>query len=89
MPGVLCIEAMGQVGGVLLMNSVPNPENKLVYFMALDKVKFRKPVRPGDVLRFELEMLKIRNRTCKMKGKAFVDGELVAEAEMVAMVVDK
>ncbi len=89
MPGVLCIEAMGQVGGVLLMNSVPEPENKLVYFIALDKVKFRKPIRPGDVIRFELNMMKIRDRTCKMRGEAFVDGEIVAEAKMVAMVVDK
>lgn len=89
MPGVLCIEAMGQVGGVLLMNSVPDPENKVVYFIALDKIKFRKPVRPGDVLKFILEMMKIRGRTCKMRGEAFVEGELVAEAEMVAMIVDK
>jgi 3-hydroxymyristoyl/3-hydroxydecanoyl-(acyl carrier protein) dehydratase len=89
MPGVLCIEAMGQVGGVLLMNSVPDPENKLVYFISLDKIKFRKPVRPGDVLKFNLQMMKIRGRTCKMRGEAFVDGELVAEAEMVAMIVDK
>jgi UDP-3-O-[3-hydroxymyristoyl] N-acetylglucosamine deacetylase/3-hydroxyacyl-[acyl-carrier-protein] dehydratase len=89
MPGVLCIEAMGQVGGVLLMNSVPDPENKVVYFIALDKIKFRKPVRPGDVLKFVLEMMKIRGRICKMRGEAFVDGELVAEAEMVAMIVDK
>ncbi len=89
MPGVLCIEAMGQVGGVLLMDSVPDPENKIVYFISLDKVKFRKPIRPGDVIRFELDMLKMRGKTCKMRGTAFVDGELVAEAEMVAMVVDK
>ncbi|MFQ6103790.1 MAG: bifunctional UDP-3-O-[3-hydroxymyristoyl] N-acetylglucosamine deacetylase/3-hydroxyacyl-ACP dehydratase [Candidatus Glassbacteria bacterium] len=89
MPGVLCIEAMGQVGGVLLMNSVPDPENKVVYFISLDKVKFRKPVRPGDVLKFELTMMKIRGKTCKMSGKAFVKKELVAEAEMVAMIVDK
>jgi len=89
MPGVLCIEAMGQVGGILLMNSVPDPENKLVYFISLDKVKFRKPIRPGDVIKFDLSMLKMRGRTCKMSGKAFVDGELVAEADMVAMVVDR
>jgi len=89
MPGVLCIEAMGQVGGVLLMNSVPDPENKLVYFISLDKVKFRKPIKPGDVIRFDLSMLRMRGRTCQMRGKAFVEGELVAEADMVAMVVDK
>jgi len=89
MPGVLCIEAMGQVGGILLMNSVPDPENKLVYFISLNNVKFRKPIRPGDVVKFDLLMLKMRGRTCKMSGKAFVDDELVAEADMVARVVDK
>jgi beta-hydroxyacyl-ACP dehydratase FabZ len=89
MPGVLQIEAMGQVGGLLLMNSVPDPENKVVYFIGLDKIKFRKPVLPGDQIRFELEMLKFRGRTCKMRGEAFVDGDLIAEAEMMAMVMDK
>jgi UDP-3-O-[3-hydroxymyristoyl] N-acetylglucosamine deacetylase/3-hydroxyacyl-[acyl-carrier-protein] dehydratase len=89
MPGVLQIEAMGQVGGLLLMNSVPDPENKVVYFIGLDKIRFRKPVRPGDQIRFELEMVKMRGRTCKMKGLAFVDGDLIAEAEMMAMVMDK
>jgi UDP-3-O-[3-hydroxymyristoyl] N-acetylglucosamine deacetylase/3-hydroxyacyl-[acyl-carrier-protein] dehydratase len=89
MPGVLQIEAMGQVGGLLLMNSVPDPEDKVVYFIALDGIRFRKPVRPGDQIRFELEMLKFRGRTCKMRGEAFVDGELIAEAEMMAMVMDK
>ncbi|OGF97159.1 MAG: 3-hydroxyacyl-[acyl-carrier-protein] dehydratase FabZ, partial [Candidatus Glassbacteria bacterium RBG_16_58_8] len=80
MPGVLQIEAMGQVGGLLLMNSVPDPENKVVYFVALDKIRFRKPVRPGDQIRFELEMLKLRGRTCKMKGVAYVEGQRIAEA---------
>jgi UDP-3-O-[3-hydroxymyristoyl] N-acetylglucosamine deacetylase/3-hydroxyacyl-[acyl-carrier-protein] dehydratase len=89
MPGVLQIEAMGQVGGLLLMNSVPDPENKVVYFIALDNIRFRKPVRPGDRIRFELEMLKLRGRTCKMKGVAYVDGARIAEAEMMAMVMDK
>ena len=89
MPGVLQIEAMGQVGGLLLMNSVPDPENKVVYFIALDKIRFRKPVKPGDQIRFELEMLKLRGRICKMKGEAFVEGDLIAEAEMMAMVMDK
>ena len=89
MPGVLIVEAMGQAGGMLLMKSVPEPENKVVYFMSLDKIKFRKPVFPGDQLRMELEMLKFRHRICKMKGCGYVGDDLVAEAEMTAMVVDK
>jgi UDP-3-O-[3-hydroxymyristoyl] N-acetylglucosamine deacetylase / 3-hydroxyacyl-[acyl-carrier-protein] dehydratase len=89
MPGVLIIEAMAQVGGFLLMGTVDDPENKVVYFMSLDHVKFRRPVVPGDQLRFELEMLQHRGRTCRMKGTAWVDGTLVAEAEMMARVVDK
>ncbi len=89
MPAVLIIEAMAQVGGVLLLSSVDNPEDKLVYFMGIDKAKFRKPVLPGDQLRFELELVKLRNRICKMTGKAFVESELVAEAELLSTIVDK
>ena len=89
MPGVLIVEAMGQAGGLLLMNSVPEPENKVMYFMSLDNIKFRKPVFPGDQLRMELDMIKFRHRICKMRGRSFVGDELVAEAEMTAMVVDK
>jgi UDP-3-O-[3-hydroxymyristoyl] N-acetylglucosamine deacetylase / 3-hydroxyacyl-[acyl-carrier-protein] dehydratase len=89
MPGVLIIEAMAQVGGMLLMGSVDNPESKVVYFMSLDNVKFRKPVKPGDQLRFELEIVQIRGMVCKMRGLARVDGEIVAEADMAAMVRDR
>jgi UDP-3-O-[3-hydroxymyristoyl] N-acetylglucosamine deacetylase/3-hydroxyacyl-[acyl-carrier-protein] dehydratase len=89
MPGVLIIEAMAQIGGMLLIGSVDDPENKVVYFMSLDNVKFRRPVRPGDQLVCELEMTQVRGLTCRMKGKASVDGELVAEAEMAAMVRDR
>ena len=89
MPGVLIVEAMAQVGGVLLLNTVEEPEKKLVYFMGLDNVRFRKPVFPGDQIRFELEMLKFRRNTCKMEGKAFVSGDLVAEATLMASVVEK
>jgi len=92
MPGVLIIEAMAQAGGLLLMSLV-NEEvdhaSKVVYFMSLDNVKFRRPVVPGDQLRFELEMLKFGGKTCRMKGVATVDGNVVAEAEMMAAVVDK
>jgi UDP-3-O-[3-hydroxymyristoyl] N-acetylglucosamine deacetylase/3-hydroxyacyl-[acyl-carrier-protein] dehydratase len=91
MPGVLIIEAMAQVGGMLLMTHFEGQDtaNKVVYFMSLDNVKFRRPVVPGDQIRFELEMVQFRGKTCKMKGAGFVDGQVVAEAEMMAMVVDK
>ena len=86
MPGVLIIEAMAQVGGMLLMGSLGDPESKVVYFMSLDNVKFRRPVKPGDQLRFELELTQVRGAVCKMRGVARVDGEVVAEADMAAMV---
>jgi len=91
MPGVLIIEAMAQVGGMLLMSHFEgqNIDDKVVYFMSLDNVKFRRPVVPGDQIRFELEMLQFRGKTCKMKGAGYVDGQVVAEAEMMAMVVDR
>jgi UDP-3-O-[3-hydroxymyristoyl] N-acetylglucosamine deacetylase/3-hydroxyacyl-[acyl-carrier-protein] dehydratase len=89
MPAVLQIEAMAQVGGVLMLNAVDDPEEKLVYFMGIDNARFRKPVVPGDQIRFELEMVKYRRNVCRMQGKAFVDNDLVAEAELTAMVVDR
>jgi UDP-3-O-[3-hydroxymyristoyl] N-acetylglucosamine deacetylase / 3-hydroxyacyl-[acyl-carrier-protein] dehydratase len=90
MPGVLIIEAMAQVGGMLLLGSlVEMSEEKVIYFMSLDNVKFRRPVLPGDQLRFELEMLQFRGKTCKMKGVAYVDGKVAVEAEMMAAVVDR
>ncbi|MBA3889193.1 MAG: bifunctional UDP-3-O-[3-hydroxymyristoyl] N-acetylglucosamine deacetylase/3-hydroxyacyl-ACP dehydratase [Gemmatimonadaceae bacterium] len=89
MPGVLIIEAMAQVGGMLLLGAVDDPSSKVVYFTSLDKVRWRRPVKPGDQLRFELEMLQVRGMMCKMKGRATVDGELVAEAEMGAAVRDR
>jgi len=89
MPGVLIIEAMAQVGGLLLMDAIENPEAKVVYFMSLDKVKWRRPVTPGDQLRFELEMLQMRRHVCRMRGIGLVDGQLVAEAEMMARIVDR
>jgi UDP-3-O-[3-hydroxymyristoyl] N-acetylglucosamine deacetylase/3-hydroxyacyl-[acyl-carrier-protein] dehydratase len=89
MPGVLIVEAMAQTGGMLLLGQVDDPEGKVVYFMSIDGVKFRKPVIPGDQLRFELEMLKFRGKTCRMRGVAYVDGQPVAEAEMMAAIVDR
>ena len=89
MPGVLIIEAMAQVGGILLMGQIEGYESKVVYFMSLDNVKFRRPVKPGDQLRFELDVLQIRGMVCKMRGVARVDGEVVCEADMAALVRDK
>jgi UDP-3-O-[3-hydroxymyristoyl] N-acetylglucosamine deacetylase / 3-hydroxyacyl-[acyl-carrier-protein] dehydratase len=86
MPGVLIVEAMAQVGGMLMLGSTPQPESKVVYFTSLDNVKFRKPVKPGDQLRFELEMVQVRGPLCKMRGVARVDGDVVAEADLAAMV---
>ncbi|MGH7565881.1 MAG: bifunctional UDP-3-O-[3-hydroxymyristoyl] N-acetylglucosamine deacetylase/3-hydroxyacyl-ACP dehydratase [Gemmatimonadota bacterium] len=89
MPGVLIVEAMGQVGGLLLMSLVDDPSDKVVYFTGLDKVRFRQPVRPGDRLECELELLKRRGSFCKMRGTARVDGSVVAEAELMASLVEK
>ena len=88
MPGVLIVEAMGQAGGVLAYESNPeeNPSQFLIYLMGLDKVKFRKPVVPGDQLIMELTILKQRGRTVKMGGVSKVDDKIVAEAELMATV---
>ncbi len=89
MPGVLIIEAMAQVGGLLMLDTLENLEEKVVYFMSLDNVKWRRPVTPGDQIRFELDVLQIRGTTCRMRGVGLVDGNVVAEAEMMARVVDR
>jgi UDP-3-O-[3-hydroxymyristoyl] N-acetylglucosamine deacetylase/3-hydroxyacyl-[acyl-carrier-protein] dehydratase len=89
MPGVLLIEAMAQCGGVLMMSLLEQPETKLVYFSSIDKARFRKPVLPGDQVEFQLQMLRFRRNTCKMEGVAIVDGQTVAEAELLAAVVDR
>ncbi len=89
MPGVLLLEAMAQVGGVFALKSNPDAKNKVLYFMSIDKAKFRKPVVPGDQVRFDLELTKQRSNIMAFKGAAKVDGAIVAEAEMMAMIVDK
>ncbi|MGQ9629578.1 MAG: 3-hydroxyacyl-ACP dehydratase FabZ [bacterium] len=89
MPGVLIVEAMAQTGGILFMEKIDNPEEKVIYFMTIDKVKFRRPVLPGDQLRLEIEALSIRSGRGRMAGKAYVGGQLVAEAEFTAMAVDR
>jgi UDP-3-O-[3-hydroxymyristoyl] N-acetylglucosamine deacetylase/3-hydroxyacyl-[acyl-carrier-protein] dehydratase len=89
MPAVLIVEAMAQVGGLLLMSSVDNPANHLMYFIGIDQAKFRRPVTPGDQLRFVLRLLKVRKGTAKMRGEAYVEGQLVAEAELMAALVER
>ncbi|MBI4753432.1 3-hydroxyacyl-ACP dehydratase FabZ [Candidatus Desantisbacteria bacterium] len=87
MPGVLIVEAMAQTGGVLLL-SEGEQEGKIVYFMGIDKARFRKPVVPGDQLRFEVTAIRVRSKTGLMEGKAFVGDTLVAEAEMMFMMAE-
>jgi UDP-3-O-[3-hydroxymyristoyl] N-acetylglucosamine deacetylase/3-hydroxyacyl-[acyl-carrier-protein] dehydratase len=89
MPGVLIIEAMAQVGGFVLLGHVEDREAKVVYFTSLDNVKWRRPVRPGDQIRFEVELTQIRGVAARLKGVALVDGNIVAEANMSAMLRDR
>ena len=90
MPGVLIVEAMGQAGAVLAAESLPKEkQGSLIFFMGMDKVKFRKPVVPGDQLIFEMQFLRQRARVFKMSGVAYVDKQRVAEAELMATFGDK
>jgi UDP-3-O-[3-hydroxymyristoyl] N-acetylglucosamine deacetylase/3-hydroxyacyl-[acyl-carrier-protein] dehydratase len=89
MPAVLIIEAMAQTGGVMLLNTVDDPRKYLVYFTRVDKAKFRRPVLPGDQLRFELELKTLRRGMCTMQGFAYVDGKLTAEAELSSVIVER
>src|ERR1700722_17618068 len=89
MPGVLIIEAMAQVAGVLVLSGIPDRKSKLVLLAGVDGAKFRKPVRPGDQLRIEMKLLKRKAALAKMSGTATVDGVLVAEAEMFCVLADR
>ncbi len=89
MPGVLIIEAMAQCGGILMLNSIENLKETLAYFSTIDKAKFRRPVVPGDQLIMEVEQISKRRNIIQIRGRAFVDGQLVAEAEMMAAVVPR
>jgi beta-hydroxyacyl-ACP dehydratase FabZ len=89
MPGVLIVEAMAQTAGVMMLASLPDRETKLVFFTGIDSAKFRKPVVPGDQLRLELTVLKLRPRYIKLRGEAYVDGQLVAEAGISSALVDR
>ena len=89
MPGVLIVEAMAQVGGILAFQSAPKDQEFLVFFTGIDGVRFRKPVRPGDQLLFELTCLRRRGNMWKFKGEAFVDGNLVCEGTLMASLMPK
>ena len=89
MPGVLLVEALAQVGVILLLNNDKNRDSKLVYFSGIDKCRFRQPVIPGDQLRIEVHVLKQRDRYFRMKGQALVDGNMAVEAELSCSVVDR
>lgn len=92
-PGVMILEGMAQAGGILALksNDLTNEElkNKVIYFMSIDKAKFRTPVKPGDKLEYRIEVKKLRGTLIVLDGKAYVDDALVAEAELKAMIVDK
>jgi len=90
MPGVLQVEAMAQTGGILVLSSVPDPENYLTYFMKMDKVKFKRKVKPGDTLIFKADLITpIRRGICHMQAYTYANGHLVAEAELMAQIVRK
>jgi len=89
MPGVLIVEAMAQTGAVLMLHDFAQRKEKLVYFAGIDHARFRRVVRPGDRLTITMEVLKLRSRTCKMKGVAEVDGEIAAEAEILSAMADR
>ena len=89
MPGVLIIEAMAQVGAILVLKDLPDREKKLLYFAGIDQVRFRQPVVPGNQLKLIVEILKLRPRYGKLKGEAYVGDTLVAEAEVLSSIVDR
>lgn len=88
MPGVLIIECMAQVAGVMIYRDMPDRHNKLIYFTGVDRARFRRPVIPGDQLRVEMKMLNRRNNFGKMEGRATVDGKLAAEAVVTFAIVE-
>ncbi|MGB2887044.1 MAG: 3-hydroxyacyl-ACP dehydratase FabZ [Candidatus Acidiferrales bacterium] len=89
MPGVLIVESMAQTGGLLLLQEVPDREKKLLYFVAIDDARFRRPVVPGEQLRIEVNVVTWRGNFCKLEGKASVNGELAAEATLMCKMVDR
>jgi 3-hydroxyacyl-[acyl-carrier-protein] dehydratase len=89
LPGVFLVEGMAQAGGLLLLHDMANRENKLLLFAGIEEAKFRRPVVPGDQVRYEVEVLRLRSTFCKVAGKALVNGELAAEAVLSTAMVDR
>ena len=89
MPGVLLIEGMAQAGGLLLLHDLPDRAGKLLYFASIENAKFRRPVVPGDQVRYEIEVLRLRPTFCRLSGKALVDGQIAAEAICASAMVDR
>lgn len=87
MPGVLIFEAVAQAGGILLYHSIPDPQKTLVFLSTINNAKFRRPVVPGDQLRLEVEIIKLRSRFCHIRGKAYVGEEIAAESDAMASLV--
>jgi len=89
MPGVLMIEAMAQVGGCLVFEGMEERDEKLVFFMGIEKARFRKPVRPGDQLRIEMVVDRLKSRVGKLDGKIYVENQIVCEAKIMFSLVDR
>jgi 3-hydroxyacyl-[acyl-carrier-protein] dehydratase len=89
MPGVLILESMAQAGGLLLLQEIPDRDRKLLYLASMNDVKFRRPVVPGDQLRVEVDILSWKGDRCKIQAKAFVEGNLAAEAMLLCLMVDR
>ena len=89
LPGVFLIEGMAQAGGLLLLSDIPDRQNKLLYFAGIEEAKFRRPVTPGDQIRYEVEVLRLRSTYCKLAGRVTVDGQLAAEAVISSAMVDR
>jgi 3-hydroxyacyl-[acyl-carrier-protein] dehydratase len=88
-PGVLLVEGMAQAGGLLLLGDVPDRASKLLLFAGIEEAKFRRPVVPGDQIRYEVEVLRLRSTYCKLAGRVMVDGQLAAEAVISSAMVDR
>lgn len=89
MPGIYLVEGMAQAGGILLLHDDPNRKNKLIYFMSLDRARFRRPVTPGDQVRYEVEIVRRRPNHCKLSGRALVNDQVVAEAICTSAMIDR
>ncbi len=89
MPGVFLIEGLAQAGGLLLLSEMPDRDRKLLFFAGIEEAKFRRPVVPGDQIRYEVEVLRLRSTFCRFAGRVLVDGQLAAEALLSSAMVDR